>query len=455
MMSEHRGVCLADGPCAQDGQGATVKRPLSVRRNRFLDRQPRQLMSKRDACVHGGDDPRRHALGEMLDLLARKLIEKPELTSARDHRDRIEQGPRRVRQPCGPCEHRIPDRRGDRLTIGCQHLGDEERVPARTRVKLLGIDVVRRRQLGHGCLGEWVDGDPSGGADDLAQHHAQPVRSVEFIVAIAGEHQRGSRRDPGADQRQDVDRGLVGPVQILQHQHRRRPAAKLAKEGRRDLVRTFRSRDGALELTSDRLGDVEQRSERTRRLQRRTRAPHHAARAADVVAEALEHRRLPGPGLAANEHQSAGRAGPDLAQQLCERGKLRLALQQRVTEPSGTPVDHDRGQSPTHGSGRPGRETSPRPGAGVRLWQHGVCAGDGSSLPPRRPRRGARSPRPRQCLRRPTENLPNRSLRAPARRSRPVRAGLYARVTDRRTAEPAHLPGARPRSWPLRPETNA
>jgi hypothetical protein len=93
MVSEHCGVRLVTRPGGEDGQRAAMKRPLAVGRDRFLDRQPRELVSKRDASVRGGDDPRCRALGEMLDLLGRELIQKPELTATWDHRDRVEQGP--------------------------------------------------------------------------------------------------------------------------------------------------------------------------------------------------------------------------------------------------------------------------------------------------------------------------------------------------------------------------
>ena len=136
--------------------------------------------------------------------------------------------------------------------------------------------------------------------------------AVELIVAIAAQHQRRGRRDARAEQRQQVERRLVGPLQILQYEHGQSSPPQLSKQCANDLMRPDRSRHDLLEFASDRVRDVHQRPERARRAQRRTRAPQHLPHVNLAAAEAPQQRRLPRTGLAADEDQSPRRARPDL-----------------------------------------------------------------------------------------------------------------------------------------------
>ncbi len=50
------------------------------------------------------------------------------------------------------------------------------------------------------------------------EHDTQQLRAVELVVAVGDEHQGTEPLDTAADQPQDIERRLIGPVDILEHQ---------------------------------------------------------------------------------------------------------------------------------------------------------------------------------------------------------------------------------------------
>ena len=59
------------------------------------------------------------------------------------------------------------------------------------------------------------------------------MRAIELVVAVAGEHERGNGLDLAREQPQHVERRLVGPVEVLEHEDRRAAPAQLADQRRR------------------------------------------------------------------------------------------------------------------------------------------------------------------------------------------------------------------------------
>lgn len=55
----------SSGRCGERGDGTLVERSLPVRRNRFLDRQPGEIVPERDRVGLGVEHPRRQALLEL------------------------------------------------------------------------------------------------------------------------------------------------------------------------------------------------------------------------------------------------------------------------------------------------------------------------------------------------------------------------------------------------------
>ena len=64
----------------------------------------------------------------------------------------------------------------------------------------------------------------------LSEHDAQRVAQVELVVAVGAEHERRRRVGLPGQQPHDVEGGLVGPVQVLDDEDRRRAARELAQQ---------------------------------------------------------------------------------------------------------------------------------------------------------------------------------------------------------------------------------
>ena len=107
---------------------------------------------------------------------------------------------------------------------------------------------------------------------------------------------------------QEVERGLVGPVQVLEDEHAR--TSELAEERRKQLVRPGGVVDQPLEVAPHRRGHVCDRPERARREERVAPAPQHLD--AGRVGERPREGRLPRPGLATDEHHRAAARKPVL-----------------------------------------------------------------------------------------------------------------------------------------------
>src|SRR3954462_5665463 len=63
----------------------------------------------------------------------------------------------------------------------------------------------------------------------LAEDDPQRVAEVELVVAVGAEHERRRRVGLPGQQPHDVQGGLVGPVQVLEDEDRRRAAAALTQ----------------------------------------------------------------------------------------------------------------------------------------------------------------------------------------------------------------------------------
>ena len=94
--------------------------------------------------------------------------------------------------------------------------------------------------------------------------------------------QPGERTQPAAEQRHEVERRVVGPVQVLDHQHGL-VGELVERGGEHGLAAAVDRRRRSVPPASR--GDVAQRAERARRDQRVARAPQHAARSSPSVTE--------------------------------------------------------------------------------------------------------------------------------------------------------------------------
>ena len=89
---------------------------------------------------------------------------------------------------------------------------------------------------------------------------------VELLLAIADGEHGADRLDAASDESEDVERRLVGPVDVLDHDDRR-PTAKLVDQRRGDRVGNRVAAQELVQCVTRRRGDVVERAERLRREQ--------------------------------------------------------------------------------------------------------------------------------------------------------------------------------------------
>ena len=294
------------------GQRAGVQRAAHVRRERLLDRDPRELVPERDARPNRVEHAARQAFLELVEV-ARERVEQPEIHRPRDDRRGIERPARRGAQRRHAGEHGIADGRGQLDPARGERLGDEERVARGAPVQLGGVDAMRRRELGHRLRGQRREPDPLGRrlARELADGHAQRVGAVELVVAVAGDDEPGGQA--AAEQAQHVERRLVGPVDVLDDQDR---SGQLVEQRRGDRVSRPAGLDQPLQLAAGDGRDVAQRAERRLREQPFAVAPQDSSLRPPLTEPAQEgglaHARL-----ARQQHQPP--AGSERGLQRCER----------------------------------------------------------------------------------------------------------------------------------------
>jgi hypothetical protein len=206
-----------------------------------------------------------------------------------------------------PRHHGVDHRGRDAVAAAGQHLGDEERVavgrgedPGRVDARVSGEAVDRtaaqrlQRQPLHGLGGEGTEEPP------------QRVRVVDVVVPKGQDDHGSQRAQPSADVAQRVERGVVGPVHVLDDQHGGpSPRSQLEAQGLVDrlLVRArcqcVGQRAGVL------LGRVAQRSERPRRQQVVAAADQDPGPVRDGAHEGAHQARLADAGLAQQQRDGA------------------------------------------------------------------------------------------------------------------------------------------------------
>jgi hypothetical protein len=123
-------------------------------------------------------------------------------------------------KPSRPREHRVANRLGQDGGAGAEHLGDVERIPPGESVQCRRVEIGAHRQLGNGGCRQWLQPETAAdGCGQLAQPGTQWVVQPDLVVAEAGDEQGRMVGDATAEEREHVQRGLVGPVRILDDQH--------------------------------------------------------------------------------------------------------------------------------------------------------------------------------------------------------------------------------------------
>ena len=220
----------------------------------------------------GAQHPGRQARVERVGGVRLERLEQPQLGRVRDDRDGVEQRARRG----------LPAARPRASTASRTVAGRSAPPAASTSVTKNGLPPVRRcsasgsrpsgGELRHRCRRQRRRRDAVGDALGSSPSTMRSGwRSVELVVAVGGDHERGQRLDPARQQPEDVERRLVGPVQVLQHDDRGSSEFGRERGGQRARRRALGHERG--ELAARLLGDVDERAERARCVQRVAGAP--------------------------------------------------------------------------------------------------------------------------------------------------------------------------------------
>ncbi len=149
---------------------------------------------------------------------------------------------------------------------------------------------------------------------------------IELVVAIRQDHERWEVVDPASEHAHDIERRLVRPVHVLEHEHRRARLKHVPDRGQ-NLVRTGAALDELCECASGPGGDVCERTERAGREERITRSFEDLVGRPDRLAERPDERRLADAGLPGDDHEPAG-TGPRLRQRGHELVQGSLSFEQ-------------------------------------------------------------------------------------------------------------------------------
>ena len=163
---------------------------------------------------------------------------------------------------------------GSVLTTGRDHLGDEEGVAAGLPEQGLGIDAGAGRQLSHRVRGQQRHLQPPYDRlrGDVAEHHPQRVGRTQVLVPIRRDDEDLGAVEPPGEEAREVERGHVGPVQVLHDQDRGSGLAEGSQRGLEEAIPPPRAEES---VTSEpRSGATSTNGPRGRGEDRGSQAPH-------------------------------------------------------------------------------------------------------------------------------------------------------------------------------------
>ena len=155
--------------------------------------------------------------------MAGDRLQQPELVARRHDRHRIQEIARlrlelRYARGDGVADavRYLRARRGE-------HLAHKEWVSARAPVQLVGVDRMAGGEPADGRRGERCDGYPdhTRRRRELAEHRPERMRPFELIVPIRDRDKSRQAAQAARQKPQHVQRRLVRPMRVLDHENRR------------------------------------------------------------------------------------------------------------------------------------------------------------------------------------------------------------------------------------------
>ena len=153
---------------------------------------------------------------------------------------------------------------------------------------------------------------------------------LERIVAVGRDHQGRDGFGPTDEEGEDVEGRFIGPVEVLQHQDRRRCRTEIAGHGQGHVGRASALCQGRPELAPGTLGDGEQWPEGTGRKERVAGTPQHRLRPGYFVTKRTQEGSFAHSRFTADHYHGAPPAASHVGQRLFEHGQLARSLKQFV-----------------------------------------------------------------------------------------------------------------------------
>jgi len=279
--------------------------PVSGHRSRH--RETRDLMPELQCHAVPGEQPRCQQFVDRRRRAARDGIKQRDLDPGTDQRRRIQYRTRGSAQPRRPGQHRIPGRGRHVARPRLHGLADVKRVAAGQPVQRGGVEAASAGQHRHRFRRQRREADapdaPIGG--QVAEGQAEQVRRAQTFVPVGGQQQDRHVPDPPAEETQQVDGGLVGPVDVLHDQHvQLARLADLSQQRAEQLLARGLGAAQLQQLAAEPTGDVVERAERPRGEQAVAGSPVPGG-LGQVVFCPLDQCRLADARLAGDEHQPA------------------------------------------------------------------------------------------------------------------------------------------------------
>ena len=211
----------APGRIAQRGQQRAVQAPPAGRPELGLDRHPGQLVAEARPAVVVDQHSAGQALVQRARSPAADRLERPWLERRGRHRHRFQHRSGVLAHPRGTGVDHLAHGRGHLLAARLQHLVHVERVAAGQPVELGRVQRVPGCHLADGLGRQRIQRHPPepvrGG--EVAEQHAHRMHRPDGVVAVGEDDQHVDALDPPAEHAQHVERRLVRPVHVLDHQH--------------------------------------------------------------------------------------------------------------------------------------------------------------------------------------------------------------------------------------------
>ncbi|CAA9565886.1 MAG: hypothetical protein AVDCRST_MAG49-3046 [uncultured Thermomicrobiales bacterium] len=363
VMGQPRQVVREGAPRPQCREHRPVQRGGPHRRDGVEDHRPREFVPEHERRAVGAQQPGRQALVDRVDARSKHRRQQPGLGGRADRRGGLQRRAANGRQPRSAGQHGVPDGRREARRSGREDLGHVERVAAGEPIESRRVDRAAGGEGAHGRLGQRRQRQPAAGrrGGEVAQDDPERVLGPDLVVAVGDDQQRADPAQPPAEEAEQVERGLVGPVGVLDHRQRRgQPGAELGQGRPEDPVARRVLGQQPVEPGAGRRRDVAQRPERRRRREGVARPHQHPRPPPRRLAEAADERGLADPGLPGHERE-APLAGRGLPQPPVERPELPLPLQKVHRPTIGALPTLSRGWLYVARPCRPGPERGPGP----------------------------------------------------------------------------------------------